>query len=264
MLERIERALGRSRAQEMALDVHETDAELRRLPDQELAERAGRLEELLASYPAEAREAERHTAELERRAEELRADEQRLAQARERRDELGRLERARRAALDEQIARQRQLVDRGRERHTELARAAAAGQAAGEQWLECHGVELAQATTIERELASRRAELYEQAIVRAAHEPADDLIELLGERPDSLLERDQWDQAAAAAEGYRARYGELPDPHAPGEGPHRSAWQQARHAAAQLDDLPRGERHPAAGLEPPEPHLPEPDIDLGP
>nr|MBA3358818.1 transposase [Thermoleophilaceae bacterium] len=64
VLEQVERALGRSRAQEMALDVNERDEDLRRLSDVELAGRAGRLEELLASYPAAARHAEREAAEL--------------------------------------------------------------------------------------------------------------------------------------------------------------------------------------------------------
>jgi len=263
VLEQVERALGRSRAQEMALDVHERDEDLRRLSDVELAGRAGRLEELLASYPAAARDAEREAAELARGAEELRRDEQRLAAAREQREGLGRLERARRAELDQQIARQEALLAQARGRQQELTQATAGARAVGEEWLERNGVELAAATTIERELASRRAQLYEEAITRAAHDPASDLRELLGERPNSLLERDRWDHTAAAVEAYRARYGELPGPDEPSEGPRRRAWEQTQHATAQLDRLRPSELDPTRALELPEPAGLAPDLDLG-
>jgi conjugative relaxase-like TrwC/TraI family protein len=264
VLERIERALGRSRAQEMALEVHERDEDLRRLSDAELARRAGRLEELLASYPSAARDGERQAAELARCEEALRRDEQRLGDARERREALGRFDRSGRAELDEQIARQRAVLAKARARQQELTQATARAQALGEEWLERNGVELAEATTIERELASRRTQLHEEAIARGAHEPASDLRELLGERPNSLLERDRWDHAAAALAGYRARYGELPGPDEPSDGPRRRAWEHTQYASAQVHELGRTELDPPQAVELPEPPGPQPDIDLGP
>lgn len=146
-LTRIERALGRSRAQEMALDVHERDADLTRMPDIQLAERAGRLDELLDSYPKAARDADRHADELQRRAEEIRGHEARLAASRAAREAMGVLRRCERARLDERIARHDAVLARARVDYGELADEAGAGCEAGERWAEAHGIELAEATS---------------------------------------------------------------------------------------------------------------------
>ena len=98
----------------MALDVHENDQHLRQLSHAELAARAGRLEELLASFPADARQADRQAGELARQAERIRAAEQRLAAHEADRAKLGALERRRRVELDERIARDQQVLANNR------------------------------------------------------------------------------------------------------------------------------------------------------
>jgi len=123
-------------------------------------------------------------------------------------------QRKRRTELDGRIARDQQVLANNRAAHGELAASVGAGQVAGEMWLERHGVELAQATVIEQELATRRARALEEAITRAAYEPSQDLLERIGQRPASLLESERWDRAAGALEGYRQRYEQLPGPEA--------------------------------------------------
>ena len=105
---------------------------------------------------------------------------------------------------------------------------------AGEQWLERHGVELAEATVIEHELATRRARALEDAIARAVDDPAEDLVDRIGERPASLLGSERWDKAAAALEGYRQRYEQLPGPGVPSDLAERRAWEHTAEAAAPL------------------------------
>jgi hypothetical protein len=233
-LTRIERALGRSRAQELALDVHERDADLTRLPDTELTERGGRLDELLASYPQAARDADRHADELQRRAKEIAGHEARLAASRAEREALGALRRTERARLDERITRQDQALTRTRADYDELADEAGAGRDAGEQWLERHGLELAEATIAERELAQRRRTLLEDAVARAERDPDSELARELGPRPESLLERERWDAAAASLADHQQHYGDLPETPLPLDGPRQRTWQHSRGAVDEL------------------------------
>jgi len=212
LLEKVERALGRSRAQEMALDVYAGAWDLGRLTDAEVADQAGRLGELLRGFPAEARAADRHAAELERRGEEIRRAEGRLADARAQRETLGVLARRERAEVDTRIARQEGVLAGSRADYTELSEAALAGQAAGQAWLERHGVDLEQAATVELELAARQERAWPEAAVRARYAATPELAAEIGERPDPLVEADLWDQAAAALEDYPLRNGELPEP----------------------------------------------------
>ncbi len=248
-LTRIERTLGRSRAQEMALDVHETDQDLSRLPDIELAERAGGLGELLASYPAVAREAERRTADLQRGAEEIRRHEQRLTASRAERETLGTLQRSKRSRLDERIARQEEVTARAQASYDTLSEQAAVAREAGDQWLEEHGVELAEATVIERELTQRRRARLEDAVVRAAHDPDEGFARQLGPRPESFVGRQEWDAAAAALAGYQETYGELSDVEPPLDGRRRRMWDRGRS----LGQLP--------GVRDPVPQTPVREVD---
>lgn len=247
VLARIERALGRERAQQMALDVHETDQALRDLPDTELAGRGGRLEELLASFPAEVKAAELRAGELARQAEHIQGAEQRLQGWQTKRDRLGVLDRKARGEIDERIARDEGVLANNRAAHAELATEVAAGQIAGEQWLEAHGVELAKATVIERELAARRDRALQDAVTRAAYEPSEDLLERIGRRPGSLLDAEQWDRAAAALESYRQRFDELPGPDRPPARDHEQAraWEHATAEAAPLGPEPLELTEPA-------------------
>jgi len=255
-LARVERALGQSRAQEMALDVHERDQELASLSDTQLAERAGRLDELLASYPAPARDAERHAAELNRHAEEIRGHETRLGASRNEREALGPLRRSARATLNERITRQEQVLAGARASYGRLADEPGAARQAGDQWLEQHGLELAEATIVEHELDRRRRTLLEDAVIRAAYEADGDLARELGPRPASLVEREQWQAAAIALADYQLRYGELPDAERPLDGPRRRAWDHSRRA---VDEL-RAPSDPAPPLAAPDIAIEGPDV----
>lgn len=233
-LTRVERALGRSRAQEMALDVHERDQDVAALADAELVARAGRLEVLLASYPRAARKAERQTTELERAAEEIRGHEQRLAASRAQRDELGALKRSERARLEERIVRQDEVLQRALASYGQLAGEAAAARELGDRWVEEHGVELAEAALVERELDARRQTALQDAVVRAAHDPDEALARDLGPRPESLVGREQWDAAATELADYQLRYGDLSGDQAPVERPRLRSWQHSRGAVEEL------------------------------
>jgi len=224
----------------MALDVHETDQALRDLPDTELANRGGRLERLLASFPAEVKAAELRAIELAGQAEHIQGAERRLQAWRAKRDRLGVLDRKARAEIDERISRDEEVLANNRAAHSELATEVAAGQIPEEQWLEAHGVELAQATVVERELAARCDRALQDAVARAAYEPSEDLLERIGQRPDSLLDAEQWDRAAAALEAFRQRYAELPGPDRPPARDHEQAraWEHATAKATAVGPEP--------------------------
>jgi len=259
VLARAALVMGRERTQQMALDVHERDEALRALPDADLVARAGRLEQLLATFPAQARAADARAGELQRQAVQIRDDERRLAASRQDREDLGARDRRRRAEVDQRIGRQQRLLERAREGYADLAAEVGGGKQQGERWLEAHGVELAEASVIERELAEWRARTHADAIARAARDPASDLSQALGARPASLLEGQRWDAAARAAGRYRLAYGELPGPDAPCVGDRRRAWVQAERphaiylAALQTDthpDLALADQHSELDLGP--------------
>jgi len=251
VLRRLERTLGRSRAQELALDVHERDAELRGAPDSQLAARAGALDRLLADFPAQTRQAEHQAQELARQAALIDEDEERLAASRAEREQLGRRERTARAEVDARIARQAESLTAARGAYGQLADTLARAEAAGDEWLEAHGARLQQLTVIERELSQRRERAYQDAVVRAAHDPSPEVERELGPRPESFADQERWDRAAQALEGYRIRYDETPGPERPSDIERRPAWERARAALAEL--------HPPESAE-----LAVPVEDLGP
>ena len=256
VLERLAWTLGRSRAKELALDVHEADVALRGAPDHELAERAGQVDELLRDFPAEARAAEREAAELARQGERIRADEERLAASRAEREQLGRLKRRERAELDARIARQEETLAQARRAYGERADSLARAEAAGDGWLERNGARLQELTLIERELAERREVAYREAIVRAAHDPSPEVERELGPRPESIAEQERWDRAAFALEGYRLRYEELPGKEPPRDPVRRVSWERARATVEELLDPESLDHTPDLGL--------AEDFDLGP
>lgn len=101
-------------------------------------------------------------------------------------------------------------------------------------------MEVIDAANAQGELAARRAEAHWRA-TRAVTLDADPAIERqLGERPDSPSERERWEQAAAAQESYRLRYGALPDQDNPASLTGRQAadWHQTHRLADALFDTP--------------------------
>ncbi|MCA1699330.1 MAG: hypothetical protein LC790_10725, partial [Actinobacteria bacterium] len=223
-LDQVRRALGESRAKELALERHERDEELLAAPTEELATSSAQLDELLSSYPYLARR-EAKLAEKEEVAATLARDAaKRLAATRREREALGPLARRERARLDLQIERQSAAQSRC---EAELARARddrLAADAAGEQWLEQNGAALAELCASERELIRRREADYDRAIQEARIDPPDHLREHLGERPEGLAGREAWDEAAAALLHYEQRFGELPGPDEPTRSGQARAW----------------------------------------
>jgi conjugative relaxase-like TrwC/TraI family protein len=256
VLERLARTLGRSRAKELALDVHEADAALRDTPDAELAERAGEVDELLRDFPAEARATEREARELDRQAERIRADEERLAASCAEREQVGRLRRAERAELDARIARQEETLAQARRAYGERAESLARAEAAGDGWLERNGARLTELTVIERELAERRERAYRETILRAAHDPSPEVEREFGPRPESLPEQARWDRAAFALERYRLCFEELPGREPPANLAQRASWMQARGTVDELFDREPLDHTPDLG--------PATELDVGP
>jgi len=256
----VSRWLRRERAEQMAIDVRADAEGLDRLTDSEVAERAGRLERLLRDFPAAARAADRQAAELVRRGEQIRDAEQRLAGARDERGRLGALARKQRAELGARIATQQELLDAKRGEYTGLSEAALAGQTVGERWLEDHGVDLEQAAASELELAVRRERAWREAAIRARYDTPPDLTADIGERPDSLLDAERWDRAAATLEDYRLRNGELPGAEVPADGAQRPAWERARAAVARVRGHDGRDQGAPGTIVPVE--LDGPDIDL--
>ena len=199
---------------------------------------------------------ERDAAELERHAEEIRGHEARLAASRNEREALGPLRRSARATLNERIARQEQVLARQRQttvnsptRPAQRVRPVTSGASSTAS-------SPAEATIVERETDRRRRTLLEDAVVRAAHEPDGDLARELGPPPASLLEREQWNAAAAVLAVYQLRYGDFPDAERPLGGPRGRAWDESRRA---VDPLRAGS-NPRPPLAAPEVTIDGPDV----
>ena len=160
---------------------------------------------------------------------------ERLAALRREREALGPVARRARAQLDLQI--ECQSVAQAR-RDAELTRAqenALSAQEATEQWLEDNGAALAELCAAEHELTRRRAQAHERALQAARIEPSEQLRNHLGERPERLAGREQWDHAAAALLQYEQRFGELPGPVEPSDVGRRRAWRSLQRALEPLD-----------------------------
>lgn len=209
------RAVGRSRAKDLALDIYEHD-EIKNLGFGELRREWERLGDELADIPPD------FSQEMERLAQERRSIEAAISREREARvkarehvSAMSFVERRRDKALVDRLQRrasdadkvvsrleqsQRRLVNEGAELE---ARAAAR-----EEWLIEKAPVVRRRFALERELWWRE---HQSALAAEVAMPSY-LSRSVGEKPESPTERAAWRQAVKAVETYRARWG-VTDPH---------------------------------------------------
>jgi conjugative relaxase-like TrwC/TraI family protein len=213
------RALGQSRAKQLAIDVAD-QGQLRVAPDEQLHGEASQLRELLATAPGPgAHEIERLDAEIEkaqrestRARQDLTDLEQRIRGSRRR--DRGPLQAAREG--------RQQAVQTWRQRvealHVERAQAVAC-HGDPDQWLADHHHDAARLVAVEREL-HRRATIQRHERMRTVIvDPPSYITDELGARPaDSLQRQRAWDRGARAIESYRQHHGARIDPTQPGLG----------------------------------------------
>jgi hypothetical protein len=229
------RALGQSRAKQLAIDVAD-QGELRAMPDEQLYSEAARLRELLTTAPGPgAHEIDRLDGEIEKAQREsararwdLTELEQRIRDARRR--DRGPLRLAReghqRAAETWQ-----QRVDALQVERAQVA----ADRGDPDQWLADHHHEAARLVTVERELHRRATTQRHERLRTVIVDPPSYVTDELGPRPtDSLQRQRAWDRGARAIESYRQDHGATIDPTQPGLGvrPHHPVARNAHRAAS--------------------------------
>ena len=205
-LREIVRALGQSRAKELAIDV-EAAGELRAMPHERLVSETAHLRTLLERAPEQRAEIDA----LDNRGAQI-ADELTSARAaatiaeaqlrdagwRERRLARERLDGAR-AAVETWQARLEDLEGR----RVELV----AGGGDPDAWLEAHRAGLARLAAAETELARRQRVTRGEALRWVTIEPPAYVTDRLGPRPEDPTCRAAWDRAARTIETYRQRPG---------------------------------------------------------
>lgn len=229
------RALGQSRAKQLAIDVAD-QGELHAMPDEQLYSEASQLRELLTTAPGHgAHEIDRLEAEIEKAQREsarsrrdLAEIEQRIRDARRR--DRGSLQAAReghqRAAETWQQRVDALLAERAQ---------VAADHGDPDRWRADHHHDATRLVTVEREL-HRRATIQRHERMRTVIvDPPSYVTDELGPRPnDSLRRQRAWDRGARAIESYRQHHGATIDPSQPGLGvrPRDPAARNAHRAAS--------------------------------
>ncbi len=232
------RALGRSRAKELALDEWEGHQDVRGVPTAQLAEQSSELTRLLESFPLEAQRADGSAVRAQEAAERAREAEERLAATDAQREELGRLERRRARELDERLEQQRQTLAHRQSEADQLAHDAGRAGAAGERWMQEHGAHAAELAAGERELSRRRERERDAALRAATVDPPEHVSARIGPRPDGPAAQHEWERAARAIEDYRLRYEQPPELEAPPdtEPGRAAAWQASWQQIAAARD----------------------------
>lgn len=208
----LKRALGTQRAKALALDHTEIDADLGELSTTALLEIQDRGRTLLSSIPDQHSRA-RDADAVQQAATALDSTHQRLAEATDERQRLRWTDRNRRAELDARIRELEHTTDTWRRQL-----AAATDHAARfdfDHWLEHNEMQIVEAAAADQELAARRADAYRRAIQAVTLDTDPTIEHHLGSRPDTPVDRERWDQAAAAHHYYRHQYGDHPHNHAP-------------------------------------------------
>ena len=202
----IVRALGQSRAKELAIDVQEA-GEMRAMPDERLVSETAHLRSLLERAPQQRADVDALDAQRARTADEL-ADARAAATAaehelhgagwRDRRVARERLEGARAAVdtwqirLDDVDGRRAELVDRVGD---------------PDAWLDAHRAGLARLAAAETELARRERVTRGEALRWVTVQPPAYVTNELGPRPAEPTRQAAWDRAARTIESYRQRPG---------------------------------------------------------
>jgi hypothetical protein len=233
---RLERTLGADHIAPEAIE--RAGNALANAPRQQLDERAGQLDALLATFPHNQVEAARREQRLAAVRDELDGAHERIGEQLARLDRLGPLSR---------------LVGRTGRHHAERALANWTNRAETldgeawrlerqvdvdhherEHWFDSYGAELIELAAAKLELHHRDEQARECRINDIRRDPPDWVTDRLGRRPDDPTARTHWDRAAAHLDDYRQAFGTLPAEQAPELRDYRQrhAWEQAHSAAA--------------------------------
>jgi len=229
------RALGESRAKELAIDVAD-QGDLHAMPDDRLYSEAAQLRELLTMAPdVAAHQLDRIARDRVDVDEQLRAARSEL---RELDEQLANARRRDRAPLQQRRDRQAQVVATWQQRVDALdveRDQVLARDGDPDAWLADHHQEARRLAGVERELARRAAIRRHEGMRLVVVDPPAYVVNELGPRPTDDLNRQRaWDRGARTIESYRQRHGATiaPDQAGLGERPaHRSA-QRAYFAAS--------------------------------
>jgi conjugative relaxase-like TrwC/TraI family protein len=233
------RALGQSRAKQLAIDVVD-QGQLRTMPDEQLYNEASRLRELLTTAPGRgAHEIERLDIEIEKAQRESVRARRDLTEIEQHIRDARRRDRGPLQAAHEGHQRAVQTWQRRAEAlHAERVQVAA-DHGDPDQWLADHRHDAARLVTVEREL-HRRATIQRQERIRTVIvDPPSYVTDELGPRPaDDLPGQRAWDRGARTIESYRRRHDATIDPteHGLGSRPNDPAAARAHAAAARRLD----------------------------
>jgi conjugative relaxase-like TrwC/TraI family protein len=202
----IVRALGQSRAKELAIDVQAT-GEMRAMPHERLVSETEHLRSTLERAPGQRADIDAVDAQRARTADELANARVAVTDAEDRLRDTGWRERG--------IARERlhgarsavetwqtRLDDLDAQRDQLVARAGDP-----DAWLEAHRAGLARLAAAETELARRQRVTQAEALRWVTVEPPAYVTDQLGPRPEDPTRRAVWDRAARTIETYRERPG---------------------------------------------------------
>jgi conjugative relaxase-like TrwC/TraI family protein len=217
-LDDLVRALGRSRAKELAIDVAAA-GELRTMTDDRLLSEAAHLREIVANAPPGAHEVERLERAIGEARGELARSKANLADIKQRIDDAPR--RQRRALQAPHHARQRAVatclhrVDAlTNERGTLIAE-----NGDPDAWLADHHAEAARLPVVEQEIARRSAIRRREALRMVLVQPPAYVTGELGERPtDDIHRQTAWGRGARTIESYRHQHGATIESDTPGLG----------------------------------------------
>lgn len=214
------RALGLSRAEELAIDIAE-HGQVRSMPDEQLHSEAARLRELLTTAPSAAAHAlDGLTRDRREVADHLQEARQELAAVELQLDQATRRERP---PLRERRDRQVRVVEtwKGRLEDIDQRRAqVVARHGDPDAWLADHRDDASRLAAIERELGHRASVHGRERMRTVVVAPPDYVTAELGPRPTDDLHRQRaWDRGARAIESYRQGHGATVPSTEPGIGP---------------------------------------------
>jgi hypothetical protein len=214
------------------------------VPYEPLAERAARLDALLASFPENRVQATGRTHELSRLREAQREAHEQVGRQLAQLHRLGPLSRifgrADREFTEQALA---SWADRAQEYDEQVAEFAHRVDADRHQraaWFQEHRIEFIELSAAKVELHDRDRQARERRINDIRRDPPASVTERVGPRPDEPAAREQWDRAAASLDDYRHAFGHPPGDKPPDRGDYRErdAWKEVHNAAAKAPRNP--------------------------
>ena len=212
-------------------------------PREELAERAGQLDDLLKTFPHHRVEAERRAGELARLREQRREAHEGVGRQLVRLDQLGPLSRLfgrrEREFTEDALASWAERAAEHDARVADLAHQVDADRHERAAWFGDHDHELIELSAAKLELHDRDDQARERRINDIRRDPPAWVSERLGTRPDNPIAREHWDRAAAHLDDYRHAFGGPPGDERPDRSDYRQrdAWTEVHKAAAKALEI---------------------------